>query len=914
MQGFVPNLGVPSYGNQGPPSGGFNQCPPSGGFNQGPPPTGGFNQGPPPTNFNQGPPTGGFNQGPPPTNFNQGPPTGGFNQGPPPTGFNQGPPTGGFNQGPPPTGGFNQGPPPTRGYNQGPPPTRGFNQGPQNHGPPPTGGFNNQAQPNEVFDITKGSFTPSTGFNNQSPPTQQPFNNQRPPPSRGFNQGPHNQGHPPSGGFNQGPPSGGFNLGSPNQGPPSGGFNQGPPPTGGFNQGPPPTGFNNQGPHNQGPPPTGGFNQGPPPTRGFNQGPPPTGGFNQPNGQHSGGYPQNQQGGYQSGGYPPQSGGYAPQSGGYPSSGFPPQTGGFPPPTGGFGTASGVQEYVFNIRVIGARNLTAADKNGKSDPYCLVTPHEGMSDKKDKKGQKTKVQRKTLNPTWDETFTFSISSVGFADYLINLDIFDWDRFGHDDAIGGVQLNLASLRLCKGQECEMWLKLVGRDCGAGELKVGITSLSVDVPVYSMTSTVTRTNSRSSQVSRSRGSRQRVQKFYQPKPPQQQQQGTGGSIFGNSNARSLVVGGQKFTSDIEPLDLSEEALYSSKYNPNHAYWCVLCANLAYRTGPEIDKICTEIWGMTETVFFDDAETDTQGFGMYCDQFCLICFRGTESSKDWMTNLKFTAVTPFDEHREIKVHSGFNYACCTIINDVKRFIAKARQQDYDLPLFLTGHSLGGALANLCFAYCSFFSNSPDKLEQARREGKKKAEAEVLIGDPSFVGFHQTLSPSAFSPIPVTAVYTFGQPRVGNWELVSLLSKSNPETPFFRVTNNNDVVPNVPANKLYQHCGERIFVSPDRIFVQGDKQAKSFRNQLRKKQSQFQKKKSGVGDHLSGVYWEVVENHYNSYRELRLSGSQDNLVIDDITGGDRTIEQMIEGCPGLSLESIQKARLTRKKKKGSC
>jgi hypothetical protein len=38
-----------------------------------------------------------------------------------------------------------------------------------------------------------------------------------------------------------------------------------------------------------------------------------------------------------------------------------------------------------------------------------------------------------------------------------------------------------------------------------------------------------------------------------------------------------------------------------------------------------------------FFNDAATDSQGFGMYGDACIMICFRGTESLRDYSTNTR-------------------------------------------------------------------------------------------------------------------------------------------------------------------------------------------------------------------------------------------------------------------------------------
>lgn len=66
-------------------------------------------------------------------------------------------------------------------------------------------------------------------------------------------------------------------------------------------------------------------------------------------------------------------------------------------------------EYDFNsnslaVTVIQAEELPALDMGGTSDPYVKVYL---LPDKKKK--FETKVHRKTLNPVFNETFTFKVS-------------------------------------------------------------------------------------------------------------------------------------------------------------------------------------------------------------------------------------------------------------------------------------------------------------------------------------------------------------------------------------------------------------------------------------------------------------------------------------------------------------------------
>ena len=65
-----------------------------------------------------------------------------------------------------------------------------------------------------------------------------------------------------------------------------------------------------------------------------------------------------------------------------------------------------------------------------------------------------------------------------------------------------------------------------------------------------------------------------------------------------------------------------------------------------------------------FIDNKETDTQGFCMYNSEFVVVCFRGTESIRDWMTNLNFVQVAASQFPARylksgVRVHNGFNEA---------------------------------------------------------------------------------------------------------------------------------------------------------------------------------------------------------------------------------------------------------------
>ena len=87
------------------------------------------------------------------------------------------------------------------------------------------------------------------------------------------------------------------------------------------------------------------------------------------------------------------------------------------------------------VDVLDAQDLPSADSNGKSDPYC----------KFEFNGQevfKTKVQKKTLSPAWNEFFELSVPSRTAAKFKVT--VLDYDFGGGPDFLGAADINLEQL--------------------------------------------------------------------------------------------------------------------------------------------------------------------------------------------------------------------------------------------------------------------------------------------------------------------------------------------------------------------------------------------------------------------------------------------------------------------------------------
>jgi hypothetical protein len=99
------------------------------------------------------------------------------------------------------------------------------------------------------------------------------------------------------------------------------------------------------------------------------------------------------------------------------------------------------------VDVLDASELPSADRNGYSDPYCKfdLNGHSVF---------KTKVQKKTLHPAWNEFFEIDIASRTAAKFTCN--VYDWDFGEKADFLGGADINLDILDPFKAQELNLSL--------------------------------------------------------------------------------------------------------------------------------------------------------------------------------------------------------------------------------------------------------------------------------------------------------------------------------------------------------------------------------------------------------------------------------------------------------------------------
>jgi triacylglycerol lipase len=188
----------------------------------------------------------------------------------------------------------------------------------------------------------------------------------------------------------------------------------------------------------------------------------------------------------------------------------------------------------------------------------------------------------------------------------------------------------------------------------------------------------------------------------------------------------------------------------YSRLNAYALGQSALLTYATADNARTTLAD-WGLTEYQPFD--RQDTQAFIAGNADFLILAFRGTTSLNDWLTDANCLLVGGLGG----RVHDGFYTALSYIWRELWDYLRTHRGAR---PLWVTGHSLGGALATLAVA----------KLRIEKDE-------------------------------PVNGLYTYGSPRAGDRDFANRFNLDFGQRTF-RYVNNADLVTRVPGRIMqYSH-----------------------------------------------------------------------------------------------------------------
>lgn len=110
-----------------------------------------------------------------------------------------------------------------------------------------------------------------------------------------------------------------------------------------------------------------------------------------------------------------------------------------------------------SVSVLEAQNLKPTDSDGSADPYALLHCE----------GQRieTRYHLNTLNPIWQETFTFQIRT---GTDPLKVMVMDHDDVGSDNCVGEVSIDLGNMR--DQREHEGWFELTGKEKGKGQGRI------------------------------------------------------------------------------------------------------------------------------------------------------------------------------------------------------------------------------------------------------------------------------------------------------------------------------------------------------------------------------------------------------------------------------------------------------------
>ena len=306
-------------------------------------------------------------------------------------------------------------------------------------------------------------------------------------------------------------------------------------------------------------------------------------------------------------------------------------------------------------------------------------------------------------------------------------------------------------------------------------------------------------------------------------------------------------------------------SAKYQPQNAYWLSVCSDLAYNSAKEIRQTAMNKWNLDRFNFI--SRKDSQCFIVSNKNMIIISFRGTEKDEtgDIFTDLDMSQSDAYGG----KVHQGFMDAYRQLKSPLMAKIKEHRT--HNQPIWLTGHSLGGALA-------------------------------VIAA--------MDLSEKKFS---VKGVYTFGQPRVGDAAFTSSYDKRF-QGKSFRFVNKDDQVPELPPAKVklknkaylnYTHGDQVIYIASRNRMTLNYRRSKNILNQIESVANTISAHSSDkyVNALLKNIRFNPITSETKTIKEKDIANlnNAEKKIKGAAKGVDREVKKSSKGI-GKAAKSIKK------------
>lgn len=216
-------------------------------------------------------------------------------------------------------------------------------------------------------------------------------------------------------------------------------------------------------------------------------------------------------------------------------------------------------------------------------------------------------------------------------------------------------------------------------------------------------------------------------------------------------------------MEYFDKFKSLTSIKSYDEQNSLSLAIACDLAYQDESKISTTI-QLWGWELIDFIHikkGFDIDIQCYLMCDEKNIVVVFRGSDSHENWVAN--FQATQDPGPLKHTWVHKGFQDSLYPAVISLSKHVRDAVKSQKKV--WITGHSLGGAL-------CSLYAG-------------------MLIEN----------------DFEVYGIYTFASPRPASPNFEQQLNKKV-IGPHYRVVNDGDVVPHLPSEPFFSHCGKRIIL----------------------------------------------------------------------------------------------------------